>query len=136
MVGRTKRKKTDIFLCYHIYTAIADTLAKKVSAICILMAFASQKFLDIPLSVVDFTTDLDGNQNTGFCPVMERGVAYTEFLHYFLLRHQTFGGVFTGNGDYFIKYPLNNFVGEVNEVLIFYGNVEIGDAAFNKSFEV
>lgn len=100
------------------------------------MAFTSQKFLYISLSVMDFSTDLDGDEYAGLRPVVESGVAHTEFLHDFLLGHQSFGGVFSGNRDYFIKHSLNNLVGEVNEILIFYGNVEIGNTAFNKGFEV
>ena len=95
-----------------------------------------EKFLDISLSVVDFTTDFDGDENSGFRPVVEGGVTYTELLHYFLFGHQSLGGVFSSDRNYLIKHPLNNFVGEVNEILILYGNVEVGDSAFNKGFEI
>lgn len=85
---------------------------------------------------MDFASYFDGYEDTGFVPVMESCVAYAEFLHYFLLGHESLDSVFSGGRDYLIKDTLNNAVGETEEVLVFYGDVEVGDAAFNKCFDV
>ena len=41
-----------------------------------------------------------------------------------------------GYRTYFIEYSLNQSVAQQNEVGIFYGDIEIGDTAFNKSIDV
>lgn len=88
------------------------------------------------MSVVDFATDFNGDEDTGLVPVVEGGMANAKLLHYFLFGHEAFYGILAGGRYDFIKDTLDDAVGEGNEVLIFYGDVEVGDAAFNKGFEV
>lgn len=43
---------------------------------------------------------------------------------------------FFRGSDYLVKDAVNDAVSEAERVLVFYGDVEVGDAVFNKFYEV
>lgn len=102
----------------------------------VLYAAAHKKCLNITETVMNSSANLDGHEYAAFRPIEKRGVAYSEFLHNLLLCEQFFNCVVGCHRYDFIEYALNDSVGEIEEVLVFYCDVEVGNAAFNEAFEV